>query len=248
MQKQLSRRSTWLLKTAYWLGYGSVVGIFALLYLRFQSRIQEDFQWAVLMGLYNLCGSLGHVMGKKFAQATGHSQARQCRETWTRTPGPLPQFPLLVVWSDKPYRDTQKRRFLGLSVVGAGLYLLYYFLFQRREFIHSLGILILPLIIGLDCWYAHRRAPYQMVTASREGVRESETVPWDELSRVEVRREYDYLGAPSLLALNLFDAAGKDRGQVRLEAEYFSRPESISLERFYEALRAAFERHENQGT
>ena len=240
MQKQLSHRATWLLKTAYWLGYGSIPGVGGVVYYLYRAQLSEGGQNALFSGFLALHIFFSSMLGNWLASTTGHSQARRHKEVWTRTPEPLPQFPLLVVWSDKPYRDIHYQRLFWLSAIGTGLYLLYCLLFQRGEFIRSLGVLILPFFLGLFPLLFRREAPYELATASREGVRDNGTVPWDELARVEVRREYDYLGAPSLVALNLFDATGKNRGQVWLDADYHSRPEGVSLERFYEALRAEF--------
>lgn len=244
MQKQLTPWNLWLLKTAYWLGYGSIPGIGLLIYFLYQPQLSEGEQVALCFFFYTLHLLLSPYLGNILAKLTGHSQAREHKEVWTRTAGPLLHFPLLVVWEDNHYRDYRKKCVFGLSVIAIGLYLFSHSLSGQGE----LGVLILPLIMGLDLWFSRRRAPSQMALASCEGVQDSVMVPWEELARVEARLEHDHLGEPELLALDLFDVLGKRRGQIWLRTEFFSRPERASLEHFNEVLRAAFERHEAQGT
>jgi hypothetical protein len=241
MQKQLSHRATWLLKTAYWLGYGSIPGVGGLVYYLYQARLAEWAQNAVLFCFYVLHNFLSTPLGNFLAGVTGYSQARRYKEVWRRTPGPLPTFPALEVGSDMAFAARIHRRDLLVAGLMALGFIAYTAFSAPTYFVRSLVMLILPLVVVLL-----RVFPYKTIAwAGPEGVRAtgraSAWVPWEDISRVEVRLEYDYLGDPKLLALSLFDVFGKSREQVWLDTERSQRPERASLEHFYETLRAAFE-------
>lgn len=248
MQKQLSRRTTWLLKTAYWLGYGSIPTVGALVSYLYQARLAEGAQNAVFFCFYVLHIFFSAPLGNLLAGVTGHSQARRYKEVWRRTPGPLPTFLALEVGSDMAFAARTQRRDLLIAWLIALGFIAYNALSAPTYLVRSLVMLILPLVVFLL-----RMSPSEAIAwAGPEGVRATSSadawVPWEKLARVEVRLEYDYLGDPKLLALNLFDVFGKSLGQVWLDTERTRRPERASLEQFYEALREAFDQHENRGT
>ncbi|MBB6050320.1 hypothetical protein [Armatimonas rosea] len=240
MQKQLSRRTTWLLKTAYWLGYGSIPTVGTLVYYLYQARLAEGAQSAVFFCFYVLHIFFSSVLGNWLVGTTGHSQARLHEEIWRRTPGLLPTFPALEVGSDMAFAARTQRRDLLIAWLIALGFIAYNALSAPTYLVRSLVMLSLPLVVFLL-----RTSPAEAIAwAGPEGVRGTGSAdawgPWEELARVEVRLEYDYLGDPKLLALSLFDVFGKSLGQVWLDTERARRPERASLERFYEALREEF--------
>lgn len=246
MQKQLAPRNLWLLKTAYWLGYGSIPGLGGLIYYLYHTQLPEWGQNAIFFLFYTLHLLLSPYLGNTLAGVTGHSQAQRHDEVWKRTPGPLPTFPSLEIYSDAAFAARIHRRDLLVAWLIALGFIAYIALSAPTYLVRSPLILILPLIVFLL-----RVSPSKAIAwAGPEGVRATGRadawVPWEEIARVEVRLEYDYLGEPKLLKLSLFDVFGKSLDQVWLDTERSQRPERVSLEHFYETLRAEFTRRENE--
>jgi hypothetical protein len=248
MQKQLARRNLWLLKAAYWLGYGSVPGFGGLIYYLYHAQLAEWGQNAIFFLFYTLHLLLSPYLGNTLAGVTGDSQARRHEEVWRRTPEALPMFPTLEILSDAAFAARIHRRDLLVAWLIALGGIAYTALSAPTYLVRSPVLLILPLAV-----YLLRVSSSKAIAwAGSEGIRASDHasawVPWEEIARVEVRLEYDYLGDQKLLALSFFDAFGKSLEQVWLDTERSQRPERASLEDFYGTLRAAFERHETQGT
>ncbi|MBB6050321.1 hypothetical protein [Armatimonas rosea] len=260
----LTERERQQLLWAYWSGTVLTTILGLLLFLGFH-YLKGAFPDALPKWLWTLLKDiafatplwvlLAHGQGQHRARATGLSREGTLTEVWSRRPRGY-QLPRRVAVG-REYSAVGKGGLLLLSLFGLcfGSFAAW-FLWPRAHTLATMAFVIfscgLIALVGLAgiAYFFRLREPRLLLGLSDEGLVGELVLAWEQVVRVEVTCEFDYLGRETKLGLLFTDSQG-GLHPVSLSTSQQQKEEpttSLQLQTFYVALRAAFEQHENQGT
>ncbi|MCX6366017.1 MAG: hypothetical protein NTX57_04840 [Armatimonadetes bacterium] len=205
--------------------------------------------WSLLKAIFSsgpLWVLLAHAQGHRRVKETGLSREATLQESWSRKPRSHHVREPVAVLRQLGNPARFAIGFGGLFFVGLGTIALL-FVFNR----HWLSfVLTVPVIfMGLGCLYyaVFQQRNKLLALLQSDGIAFSadEVLPWKEICHVDVTRQFDYLGRETELTLAFTDTNGKLSTYSMTTYQQQEPTTSEQLQKFYEALQAAFEHREN---
>jgi hypothetical protein len=198
------------LQWAYWFGTILTAVLCLLLFSGFSflkgayPDALPKWLWSLLKAIFSsgpLWVLLAHVQGRRRVKETGLSREATLQESWSRKPRSYYVREPVAVLRQLGSPARLAIGFAGLFFAGLGMIALL-FIFNG----HWLSfVLTVPVILmGLGCLYyaVFQQRNKLLALLSTEGVGFSaEPLPWEEICRVDVIKQFDYLGRETELTL-----------------------------------------------